>query len=251
MIDVKINKHDFVFYDNIEDLPIVQYHRYSKYCLVECGVGDSIADIDRHIGKIIGLLDDKQKAYKELLNLRQNMAMILGENDIHSKATLCLVHSVDGRLWEDFTDRGLCKLYELVKDARYKDMEAVAVRVRDAIDNDLKLYFPKIFSDSGHKNYLDLLRKRALLQIANINGEDNQDAIDKVTRDIYAVQSVKVFVGSESDEIAFDKQFADMCLLLSKEFGGDVKRYSTMEFYTAFERLEKQNNEIKKLKNKR
>lgn len=252
MIESVINGHRFAFYDGIEDLPITQYHRYSKYCLVECGVGDTIADIDRHISKIIGYLDDKQKAHKELLNLRQNLVMVATEQDIHSKATLCLVHSVDGKRWEDFTDSGLARLYDLVKDARYKDLEATALKVREAIDNDLKLYFPKVFTDGGHKNFLDLLRRRALLQVsAIVNGEDNKDAIDKVTRDIYAVQSVKVFIGEDSDEIRFDKQFTDMCLLLSKEFGGDVKKYTTMEFYTAFERLDRQNEEIKKLKNRK
>lgn len=252
MIEAVINGHKFEFYSGIEDLPIVQYHRYSKYCLVECGVGDSVTDIDQHISKIIGYLDNKDKAYKELLNLRQNFAVILSEQDIHTKSTLCLVHSVDGKRWEDFTDNGLDKLYELVKDARYRDMEETALKVRNAIDNDLKMYFPKVFSDSGHKNFLDLLRKRALLQVAGIvNGTDNSSAIEKVTKEIYEVQNVKVFAGEDNEEIKFDKQFADMCLLMSKEFGGDVKKYTTMEFYTAFERLDKQNAEIKKLKNKR
>ncbi len=251
MIEGVFNGHRLEFYDNIEDLPIVQYHKYSKYCLVECGVGDSVADIDRHITKIVGLLDDKVKAHKELLNLRQSLVMVLSENDVHSKATLCLVCNVDGKRWEDFTDNGLNKLYELVKDAKYKELEEVATKVRDAIDNELRVYFPKVFSDGGYKNVLDLLRRRALLQIANINGEDNQNAIDRVTKEIYEVQNIKVFYGGDSEEIKFDKQFADMCLLLSKEFGGDVKRYSTMEFYAAFERLGKQSDEIKKLKNKK
>lgn len=252
MIESVINGHRIEFYSGIEDLPIVQYHRYSKYCLVECGVGDSLADIDQHISKVVGYLDNKEKAYKELLNLRQNLAMVLSEQDIHTKSTLCLVYSVDGAKWDDFTDNGLDKLYNLVKDAKYREFEAIALKVRKAIDDDLKMYFPKVFSDSGHKNVLDLLRKRALLQVDSIvNGSDNANAIAKVTNDIYEVQNVKVFFGEENEEIKFDKQFADMCLLMSKEFGGDIKRYTTMEFYTAFERLDKQNAEIKKLKNKR
>ena len=53
----------------------------------------------------------------------------------------------------------------------------------------------------------------------------------------------------QSDDL--DKQFEDMCLLMAKEFGGGIKRYTTMEFYTAFERLTKQYNEAKKFRNKR
>ena len=42
-----------------------------------------------------------------------------------------------------------------------------------------------------------------------------------------------------------------MCLLMAKEFGGGIKKFTTMEFYTAFERLTRQYNEAKKLRNNR
>ena len=71
MIVKEINKHKVTFYDSVEGLPIVQFHRYSKIILIESGIGDTIQDIDRHITRVMNFLGDTKKAYQELLNLRQ------------------------------------------------------------------------------------------------------------------------------------------------------------------------------------
>lgn len=251
MVRRKVNGHDFVFYDNIEDLPITQFHRYSKYLLVEGGIGDSIQDIDRHITKILNFLNDTKKAYQEILNLRQCLYMIANEQDIHNKATLCLVKSVDGKDWEDFSDSGLDELYGLVADASQREMDAIALEIRDKIDENLLMYFPKVFEDSTQKNYLDLVRRKAMLQIGDILGDNNGEKIKEINNQIYSTQNPKGFMGSDSEEIQFDKRFEDMCLLMAKEFGGGIKKYTTMEFYSAFERLIKQNEEMKKIRNRR
>lgn len=252
MVTRTIEGHKVVFYDSVEDLPIVQFHRYSKHCLVESGIGDTIGDIDRHITRIINFLDDKKKAYQEILNLRQCLFIVASEMDIRNKATLCLVKSVDGEEWTDFSDTGLTRLYDLLNGATLKELNALAIEVREKIDANLMQYFPKVFEDSAQKNYVDLLRQRAVLQVGEIvNGDNNGEKIEGVTRKIYEMQHPKGFDGSESEEIKFDKQFEDMCLLMAKEFGGGIKKYTTMEFYTAFERLERQNNELKKIRNRR
>lgn len=252
MIERSVAGHKLVFYDSVEDLPIVQFHRYSKFLLVESGVGDNINDIDRHITKIFNFFGDRKKMQQELLNLRQCLYVIATEQDIHNKATLCLVRSVDGKVWEDFSDSGLDELYKLVNKASVKELDTIAAQVREAIDENLIQYFPKVFEDSTQKNYTDLLRKRALLQVTSIvNGEDNESEIKQVEQSIYRMQNPKGYMGQDSEEVRFDKQFEDMCLLMAKEFGGGIKKYTTMEFYTAFERLTRQYNEAKKIRNKR
>lgn len=252
MIVKEINKHKVIFYDSIEDLPVSQFHRYSKHLLVESGIGDTIQDIDRHITRIMNFLNDTKKAYQELMNLRQCLYLVATEQDLHNKATLCLVKSVDGKEWTDFSDSGIDSLYRLVNGAMVKEMEALASQVRDAIDDNLLQYFPQIFEDSVQKNYTDLLRRRALLQIQSIVSEvDKESEIKSVTEQIYKMQKPKGFAGTESEEVRFDKQFEDMCLLIAKEFGGGVKKYTTMEFYSAFERLSKQYKEAEKLRNRR
>lgn len=248
-----INGHEITFYDSIEDLPIKQFHRYSKYLLVEGGIGDSIQDIDRHITRIINYVySDAKKAHQELLNLRQNLYLVVTEQDVHNKATLCLVKAVDGKEWTDFSEEGMDALYRITETASIRELNEVALKVRQALDENLILYFPHIFEDASQKNFADLVRKRALLQIsAIVKGDANDGEIKKVTESIYAMQTPKGFYGADSEEIKFDKQFEDMCLLIAKEFGGNIKQFTTMEFYSAFERLSKQAEETKKLKNRR
>ena len=252
MVEKILNGHNVIFYDSVEDLPIVQFHKYSKHILVESGIGDTIQDIDRHITRVINFLHDTKKAHQELLNLRQCIYLVATEQDLHNKATLCLVKSVDGKDWTDFSDSGIEGLYRLVNGASVREMEELASKVRDAIDENLLQYFPRIFEDATQKNYTDLLRRRAILQIqAIVKGENKDEEINSVTEQIYRMQNPKGFMGADSEEVRFDKQFEDMCLLMAKEFGGGIKKYSTMEFYTAFERLTRQYNEAKKIRNRR
>lgn len=252
MVKRNLNKHEVVFYDSVEDLPVTQFHRYSKFILVEGGIGDTIQDIDRHITRIINFLNDTKKAYQELLNLRQCLYLVATEQDVHNKATMCLIKSVDGKDWTDFSDSGLDELYGLLNGASERELNELAVEVRNRIDENLLQYFPKTFEDATQKNYVDLLRQRAVLQLGEIiNGDDNSEKIKGVSEKIYQMQNPKGFSGAESEEIRFDKQFEDMCLLMAKEFGGGIKKYTTMEFYTAFERLTRQYNETKKIRNRR
>ena len=252
MIEKELGGHKVGFYDNIEDLPIVQFHRYGKFLLVEGGIGDTINDIDRHITRVANFLNDRKKAVQELMNLRHCIYVVATEQDIRTKATLCLIKTVDGKEWEDFSDSGLQRLYELLNGASVKEMDELAKKVREAIDENLLQYFPKVFEDSSQKNFTDLLRKRALLQLtAMVKGEDNKDEIESVDESIHRMQNPKGFIGQDSEEVRYDKQFEDMCLLMAKEFGGGIKKYTTMEFYTAFERLTRQYNEAKKIRNRR
>lgn len=251
MREKSIAGHKVVFYDSIEDLPITQFHKYGKFLLVESGIGDTIQDIDRHITRIAGCLDDKKKATQELLNLRHCMYAVATEQDIRTKATLCLVKSVDGEEWSDYSDSGIDALYGLLNGVSVREMESLASEVRKAIDENLMQYFPKVFEDSTQKNYTDLLRQKAALQLRAItSGEDKKEEIEKVNSYLYRMFHPKSFSGEGNAEIEFDKQFEDMCLLMAKEFGGGIKKYSTMEFYTALERLTRQYNEAKKLRHK-
>ena len=207
MVAKEICGHKVVFYDSVEDLPVTQFHRYSKHLLVEGGIGDTIQDIDRHITRIINFLNDTKKTYQEILNLRQCLFLVASEQDVHNKTTLCLVKSVDGKDWTDFSDSGLDELYNLLNGATQRELNELAMEVRSRIDENLLQYFPKVFEDSTQKNYIDLLRQRAVLQIGEIvNGDDNDAKIQGVTEKIYQMQNPKGFSGAESEEIRFDKQ---------------------------------------------
>ena len=160
------------------------------------------------------------------------------------------MYSVDGKVWEDFSDSGVHKLYEMVMNASELAMARAERGIRERLDEELRDYFPEVF-ESENKNLLDYARKRALLQVDEVlNDTDNSAEIAKLGELLSIGYKPMVFDGKESVELQFDKQFEQMCLALSKEFGGKAKEYSVMEYYSAYERLEKINKELERIKKK-
>ena len=248
----KLNGHEFEFYDEIGEMSIARFHSYSRYMLVACGVGDSLSDIDEHITKILQFISiDLKKAQRELLNLRQNLFMVASERDLRYKAFLYFTYKVDGKEWEDFSDSGIDELYQLVNGAKIKELNKVTNEVVGKIDDALRQYFPNFFDSSVEKNQIDLLRKRALLQVDEVlNGSDKGEEIGEITKKIFSVIVPKDF-DNDKAVVEFDRQFENMCLVLSKEFGSKVKDYSIMEFYSAYNLMNEQQKEINKIRNKR
>lgn len=246
-----INGHKIEFYDDISELSVERFHQYSRYMLVASGVGDSIDDIDKHINKIMALLTrDVKKAQQELLNLRQNLFMVANQRDVRHKGFMFLAKSVDGVDWEDFSDKGIEELYQIVNGENITHFNRVMGEVISEIDEQLQRYFPEMFDDAEEKNHCDLLRKRALLQIDEIhNGADHTKEIEAIADEIWKNYVPKSFENDKS-VVEFDRQFENMCLILSKEFSGGVKGYTVMEFYSAYNLLKEQQKEIKKLNKK-
>ena len=248
----KINNHVFEFYESIGELPIERFHDYSRYMLVASGVGDTLGDIDKHITKVIGLMAvDTQKARQELLNLRQCLFMVANKQDVSFKGFFFFTRSVDGKVWKDFSDSGIDALFALAQGESVARVKEVQKIICERIDDELQRYFPEMFDDSRDKNLCDLLRKKALLQIDEImNAKDNSKAIEELSNKILEKYEPKDF---ENDKavIEIDRQFENMCLILSKEFQGGVKGYTVKEFYSAYNLLKAQQEEIKKINKRR
>lgn len=252
MKKIKINGHKLEVFDDISELPIERFHQHSRYSLISSGIGDSIQDIDKHIEAINSLLTiDVAKAQQELLNLRQNLILVLQSRDFRHKSFLFLVKSVDGKPWEDYSDDGIDEMYALLNGESVSAFKSAMSGVINEIDDQMQRYFPQMFDDAKDKNLCDLVRKRALLQIDVIkNGSDHKEEIDKLSRQIWEKYEPKSF---ENDEaiVEFDRQFENMCLILSKEFQGGVKGYTVMEFYSAYNLLQEREKEMKKLNRKK
>jgi hypothetical protein len=239
--------HAFEFYDSIDTLPIRQFHLYTKHVLVQSGIGDGMEAVDSHIGKIASYIkNDPKRAVNELLNYRKCLYTILSQQDYRHKANLCLVKSVDGKPWEDFSEDGINTLYEMVTTEQERKMRQVESALKKRLDEELMTYFPDLFATSIEKNELETIRKRAMLQLAEIiDGVDNTGAIEALNDRLMAMQDTKNFEGSANAEIEADKRFEEMCLILAKEFGGKVKDYTVMEFYSANRLLQEQQKQLK------
>ena len=241
MRTVKIGKHTVEMYDTIDELPIVRFHKYQKMLLIDAGVGADIAAFDQRIERVRRFLlaGQADKAGQELENLRQCVYFIQTGVCPKHRAFAALVTKIDGQCFEDVSDDSLNAILQKLNDAPENELAAQLDAVKKKIDGELMLYFPALFNDSEVKEYYDLLRKRTL-EILNgiIAGESDPvatDAVEKLTTSLITYSNPKTFSGSESAEIQFDRQFENLCLVLSEQLHVKPKDYTVLEFYNAFD----------------
>ena len=104
----------------------------------------------------------------------------------------------------------------------------------------MMLYFPMLFDDSTVKEYYDLLRERALLMLnSTIDEVDKSNEIDDLTGQLITYANPQSFSGTDSVEIQYDKQFENMCLMIAQHLHVNVKKYTVLEYYNAFEFVKK------------
>ena len=107
-------KHKVILYDNIENMPIVLFSKMQKYQMVESGIGATIGDFDNHFENVIEFLkhDKKDKAIKEMGNIRHLFWHSLNEVDPSHLAFCCLIYSIDGKEIVDYSENSLEKIRE-------------------------------------------------------------------------------------------------------------------------------------------
>ncbi len=251
MRTTKIGKRTVLLYDSIEELSILRFHAYNKALLIDAGIGSDINDWDTHIEKVIRFIRGNKPdlAEKELNNVRQNVYFIQTDMSPRYLAFCALVKSIDGIEYNDMTSDGLQNVLQLFKNEPNIDLTAQLEAVKKKIDNELQLY-PKSFDDVTVKEYYDQLKQRTLLMLnAIIQGDetDKQDEIEKITTLLLTYTKPQSFNGSNSIEIQYDKQFENMCLMLSQNLHVNPKTFTVLEYYNAFEYI-KQDNKSRNMK---
>lgn len=251
MVTVKIGRHTVEMYDNIEELPIVRFHKLQKYILIDAGVGGDIASFDQRTERARRFLmqGKAEQAQREFENLRQCVYLIQNEITPKHRAFACLVAKIDGEQRDDLSDNGITATLELIKDTPVGAVDAALASAKKKIDADLRLYYPQMFEDASIKEYYDLLKKRTLSILDGIiSGERDDAKIDHLTALLVTFSNPQVFIGKDSAEVSLDKSFNDMCLSLSEVLHIRPKDCTVQEFYGAFSFLQEKNkrNSLKK-----
>jgi hypothetical protein len=240
MKKVRLNKHDVVLYDSIDELPIVRFHKYNHLVLVDAGIGSDLADFDNHLERVARYIRNKDmdNAAKEMENLRQNIYMVISEQSINHLSFACLVKEIDGQPCEDLSQDGLQKVVGLLSGEKKETLDEVIRSAKKKIDSELQLYFPSLFDDTTTKEYYDLLKRQMLNTLKMIyEGEDEErKAEDEKLQDkLVLFSKPKTYTGSNGVEVKHDKDFESMCLMISKETSTDAKAMTTLAFYNAYE----------------
>ena len=241
MVTEKIGNHTVEFYDTIEELPIVRFHKYQKLLLVDAGIGSDIAAFDQRIEKTRRFLmaGKPEQAQQELENMRQCVFLIQSGVNPKHRAFAALVTKIDGQDCNEIGDDALAAITEKLNDVPESELTAQLEAVKKKIDGELTLYFPALFNDSDVKEYYDILRKRTLEIlngiVAGVDDPAGAEIVDKLTTALITYSHPKMFTGSDGVEIQFDRQFENLCLVLSEQLHVEPKKYSVLEFYNAFD----------------
>lgn len=224
-------------YDSIEEMPITRWHKYQKFALIDGGIGSDLSSLDAHISRIVAFLKrkDAEKAITEIQNLRQNIFFIQQGIDPHLLSCACLIKSIDGKPCDDLTEEGLKKTIDKICDVPTNIFTAFFEVVKKKMEQEFATYFGKAQISSKEKEHSDLLRKRTLAVLDEIeNGHNNKEQIDELTLDILTSQAPISFNGSRNFEVDFDSQFERMCVVLAQHTNLNPKQCSVMEFYHAY-----------------
>ena len=256
MKNLLVNKKIVRVYDSIDEMPIINFQKYNKYLLIDSGIGSDADDVDAHIARIAKLIKakDSKKALQELQNMRQNIYMINSEISPKYLAFAALIQSIDGKEVTDLSDDGLKKLLHELKEIKHSKIIDFLMWLKKKVTFELEIYFPNDFINPKEKEAYDKLKSRTLLVLDSmVNDADNSEQIEAIDAMIFGAYSPKLYAGSESVEVKYDKQFESTCLLIAQKTNMDAKKMTVLQFYNAIDNIKAQAEaEAKSLKrNKR
>lgn len=243
MKSLLINKKIVRVYDSIDEMPIINFQKYNKYLLIDSGIGSDADDIDAHIVKIAKYIksNNNRKALQELQNMRQNIYMVNSEISPKYLAFAALIHSIDGKEVNDLSDDGLKKLLQDLKDIKHSKVIDFLLWLKKKVTSELETYFPGDFVNPKEKEAYDKLKNRTLLVLDSIiNDTDNTEQIELIDTMMLNMHTPKVFIGSESVEVKYDKQFESTCLLIAQKTNMDARKMTVLQFYNAIDNIKAQ-----------
>lgn len=253
MKTIKLNGREIKVYDSIDEMPIVNFQKYNKYLLIDSGIGSDVDSIDEHIIKIAKLIkaNDNKKALLELQNMRQNLCMVNSEISPKHLAFAALIHSIDGKELSDLSDDSLKAVLAEINSVKRSKIVELLMWLKKKVSTEIAIYFPENFVKAKDKEVYDKIKARTLLVLDNIiNGSNNNEQLELLDNALLNLYSPKCFIGSDSDEIKYDKQFENTCLLIAQKTNLDAKKMTVLQFYNAIDSIKQQAEAELKMRNK-
>lgn len=256
MKTITIKGHIIKLYDSIDELPIINFQKYNKCILIDSGLGSDIDSVDSHIINIAKYINanDKKQAISELQNLRQNLHMIVSNVSPKHLAFAALIYSIDGEKQNDLSDNHLQETIDSLGEIPHGFLINLLDTIKKKLSTELETYFPNEFDSAKEKDAYSKLKMKIILQLQEIV-EDTSKAseIAEIDKFLFNLHKPKIFIGKESEEIKYDKQFESACMVISQKTGMKAKSMNVLEFYNTLTNLQKQAEAEKKAysKNKR
>lgn len=252
MKTIIVNNTVLKLYDSIDEVPIVNFHKYNKYVLIDSGLGSDIDSVDEHLVNLAKLISsDIAKAQQEIQNLRQTMHLVVSEISPKYMAFAALIHSIDGKKLTDLSDDNLKLVLKELRDIKHSTILDFLLWVKKKLATELETYFPAEFDNVKEKEVYDKLKQKTILRLQGIaEDKNNSKDIKAIDEYLFSLYKPKRFTGKASVEIKYDKQFESACMLISQETNIKAKELTVLEFYSTLENITKQAEAKSKAYNK-
>ena len=230
-------------YDSIDEMPIVNFQKYNKCVLIDSGLGSDIDSIDNHIVDIAKYVKngDTKNALQELQNMRQTMHMIVSGVSPENLAFAALIYSIDGVEQKNLSDEHLQEIINELNELPFGLFIDLVEKLKKKLSTELELYFPSEFDSAKEKEAYSKLKSRTLLQLKElIDDNDYAKNIAEIDKFLFSLHRPKSFIGKDSDEIRYDKQFESACMMISQKTGLNAKQMTVLEFYNTLVNIQKQ-----------
>lgn len=230
-------------YDSIDEMPIVNFQKYNKCILIDSGLGSDIDSIDNHIVDIAKYVKNgnTKNALQELQNMRQTMHMIVSGVSPKNLAFAALIYSIDGVEQKNLSDEHLQEIMNELNELPFGLFIDLIEKLKKKLSTELELYFPSEFDSAKEKEAYSKLKSRTLLQLKElIDDNDYAKNIAEIDKFLFSLHRPKSFIGKDSDEIRYDKQFESACMMISQKTGLNAKQMTVLEFYNTLVNIQKQ-----------
>ena len=143
MKEIKLNGHNIEIYETIDEMPMWRYHKFTQYMVLHSGIGDDINAITTRLRKLSTLVNtDKAKGIEEIDNLHQTFHFIEKGLDMKGYAFVALIHTIDGKEYNDMSEEGIKRTYEVINKASYKSVADIVEAVKKKLMKKWRTIFP-------------------------------------------------------------------------------------------------------------
>ena len=248
MRKMNLGQHKVTMYDDINELPIVRFQQYNKMLMIDAGLGETVDALDNHLARVGEFIKhgEMENATNEIDNLRQTLWNVQNGMTPHFMSLIPLMAEIDGQPNDDMSDDGLKATYEKLEYVTLGEYEKAAQEIKKKIEEELKAYFNQGGESASSKEYYELMRRRALLQLDEIaQGSDHGEEIREIESQMVRHDKPRAFQGQRNAEVLYDKNFVGCCIAIAQNLNMDAKAMTVMEYYRALEVLEEQQKKIK------
>ena len=244
-----INGHDVEIYDSIENAPIRRFFSFTRYVIIDSGIGSDPSSINNHFSHLSRLIRKGQNddALMELFNTSEAFRFMMEGFNLKGRAVYCFIKSIDGKEYPNhLSDSDIEEIEKRLESFHisYAWVLDKFETLKKKIDSDFEVYFPG--GSVGQRVERKVARKRHLdFVLDSIIDEYTEDkyneGIIKISDDIYSGYTPSLMGGHNGKEAAFVRSCEEAMSSLSKYMGMDMNNSTTLQFYQAKELAEKLN----------